>query len=189
METKPLKGFEAFYTIREDGLITSLSRVHETRGRFGMMTRKCGGKILKSHLEKGYEVVELNANRIIKKALVHRLVYSTFIGDLVEGMVIHHKDKNKTNNHVSNLEQCNYIEHNNIHAHPPWNKGIKNPQKMIENARKKRLEYYIPLFKKTHDLRKDGKSNKEISLILNISERTVTDRIKRYKELTSESNR
>ena len=148
------------------------------------MIRKCGGKNLKTHISsRRYTMTELNTDKKIKKVLVHRAVYETFIGDLIPGFLVHHKDEDKNNNHYSNLAQIDYIEHNNIHSHPAWNKGIKNPAAMVENAQKSRLQHYIPLFKETFELRQQGKSNIEIAKILNISDRTVIDRIKRYKEI------
>lgn len=185
MEIRPLKGFENFYTVNEEGDIFSLPRTHETIGRFGPMIRKCGGKALKTHLNGSYKVVELNVNRKAKKFLIHRLVYSTFVGDLIKGLAVHHKDGNKTNNHFSNLEQVNYTVHNNIHSHEPWNKGITRDREFVDRCQAARLKHFLPLFKETYLLKKDGLTNPEIAKILNISERTVMDRIKRYKELNN----
>jgi len=36
--------------------------------------------------------------------LVHRIVWETFVGEIPEGLQINHKDGNKLNNHLSNLE-------------------------------------------------------------------------------------
>lgn len=55
----------------------------------------------------------LNGEKIHKKA--HRLVAELFIENKESLPVINHKDGNKLNNHVSNLEWCTY-EHNNHHA-------------------------------------------------------------------------
>lgn len=35
---------------------------------------------------------------------LHRLIYETFIGDIPQGMQINHKDENKMNNDIENLE-------------------------------------------------------------------------------------
>jgi len=185
MEWKPLKNYEKYYEISEFGDIRSFERTHETNNRFGKMIRKCGGKPMKIHSDKRYLFVELNTDKKVKKVLIHRMVYSTFVDDLKKGMVVHHKDENKTNNHYSNLEQIDYNLHNNIHSHIPWNKGIKNPDTMIENARIARLSHFKPIFKETYDLKNSGKTNKEVAIFLNISERTVIDRIKRHRELNN----
>lgn len=46
--------------------------------------------------------------------LLHRLVASTFIGD-IEGKTVNHKDGNTLNNAIDNLEIVTQLE-NNIHA-------------------------------------------------------------------------
>jgi hypothetical protein len=53
------------------------------------------------------------------------LVYENFIGDIDKNKIIHHKDGNKENNHISNLIQIDFFEHNNIHKREAWNKGLK----------------------------------------------------------------
>ncbi len=39
-----------------------------------------------------------------KHALVHRLVYLAHVGDIPDGLQVNHKDENKKNNRVENLE-------------------------------------------------------------------------------------
>lgn len=51
------------------------------------------------------------------KKLLHRLIYEDFWGvKLPKGIVIHHKDENKTNNCILNLEALNDKEHRSIHS-------------------------------------------------------------------------
>lgn len=54
----------------------------------------------------------------VKKELLHRLVYECFYGEIIPpGKLIHHKDKNKLNNHPSNLECISYKEHKEYHSY------------------------------------------------------------------------
>lgn len=46
---------------------------------------------------------------------VARMVYECFYGPIPEGMIVHHKDENKLNNHHSNLELQTVTEHNQEH--------------------------------------------------------------------------
>lgn len=58
-------------------------------------------KIIKKHTHSaGYIVFSLAGE--LKYS--HRLVYETYKGKIPEGMEVHHKDHDKTNNHVDNLE-------------------------------------------------------------------------------------
>ena len=53
---------------------------------------------------KGYYTVQLSWNSKYKNYLVHRLVWEAFNGPIPKGMQINHKDENKRNNCLTNLE-------------------------------------------------------------------------------------
>ena len=64
-------------------------------------------KILKAGNICGYECVNLWKDSKGKNFLIHRLVAHTFLSEsYFENAQVNHKDENKTNNHVSNLEWC-----------------------------------------------------------------------------------
>ena len=64
----------------------------------------------------GHCLVDLfNVNHKGKKFLVHQLVLKAFVGPKPEGMVCNHKDGNKKNNCIDNLEYCTQ-QYNNQHA-------------------------------------------------------------------------
>lgn len=55
--------------------------------------------------ERGYKQVDVCNDEGIKKHMrVHRLVYMAHKGAILEGMQINHKDENKANNCIDNLE-------------------------------------------------------------------------------------
>ena len=63
------------------------------------------GKILKTFInDKGYEIVSLSKNGKQKNERVHRLVATAFIPNEKNKPHINHKDGNKLNNRVENLE-------------------------------------------------------------------------------------
>lgn len=47
--------------------------------------------------------------------MVHRLVWIENKGEILEGYIIHHKDGNKKNNNIDNLECISRREHTIIH--------------------------------------------------------------------------
>lgn len=63
--------------------------------------------------------------------LMHRFIYEELVGDIPDGYVIHHKDLDKSNNDLSNLEMMTSSEHKALHARlnnprPDWT-GDTNP--------------------------------------------------------------
>lgn len=63
----------------------------------------------------GYCRIGLWKDLNVKKFFVHRLVAIAFIPNLENKPVVNHKDGNKTNNHISNLEWVT-IKENNKHS-------------------------------------------------------------------------
>ena len=57
---------------------------------------------------KGYLVVLLSNNKYIKQFYLHRLVAQAFLPNPNNYPIINHKDENKLNNNVENLEWCSY---------------------------------------------------------------------------------
>ena len=55
--------------------------------------------------ERGYKQVDVYNDMGVKKHMkVHRLVYMAHIGAIPNGLQVNHKDENKTNNCIDNLE-------------------------------------------------------------------------------------
>ena len=46
---------------------------------------------------------------------LHRVVWKYCIGDIPKGMHVHHRDENKANNHISNLQLLTPAEHKALH--------------------------------------------------------------------------
>lgn len=120
---KDIKGFEGRYSITKDGKVWSMPR----RGRTG--------KYLKQRVINGYKVVHLSiAKTNGKHRKVHRLVAEAFVPNPQNKAQVNHKDGNKLNNSVANLEWCTPKE-NVQHA---IRKGIK-PSLAGENNIKVKL--------------------------------------------------
>lgn len=95
---KDIPGYEGLYQVSDCGNVRSLNWRN---------TGIVKNLYLKPH-NKGYLQVELVKNRKKKMLTVHRLVAATFIPNPDNLPVINHKDENKSNNRVDNLEWCTF---------------------------------------------------------------------------------
>ena len=97
---------------------------------FGKVRNKNTGRILKQACsEGGYKHVGLfSSNKIRKTPAVHRLVALSFLENPENKPHVNHKDKNRSNNHLDNLEWCTALE-NNLH------KCLTLEQKTNQNLR------------------------------------------------------
>jgi hypothetical protein len=73
-------------------------------------------KFIKPHIENGYYRIRLYIDGKAKTFKLHRLIGECFIEKPDGKNQINHKDCNKLNNDVSNLEWCNNSE-NQLHAY------------------------------------------------------------------------
>ena len=95
---KPVVGYEGLYEVSNWGRVKSL--------KFGKE------KILKQSIRHGYYSVGLSKNGIVKTYQVHRLVAEAFIDNTDNLTQVNHKDENKLNNNVDNLEWCSVLYNN-----------------------------------------------------------------------------
>ena len=81
------------------------------------------GKPLMGHVDRcGYKQILLSENGKTRNYLAHRLIAQTFIPNPDNLPFVNHKDGNKLNNAVSNLEWCTRSE-NAIHS---FRTGLQN---------------------------------------------------------------
>lgn len=90
---KDIKGYEGLYQVSNWGRIKSI--------RFGKerIMKLCPDRY-------GYLYIVLYKNNIKKAYRVHRLVAEAFIDNTDNLPCVNHKDENKQNNNVENLEWC-----------------------------------------------------------------------------------
>ena len=97
---KDIPEFKGFYQVSNIGRVKSLDRV-DSNGRKRPM------KILQLNPDSdGYLIVGLHKNGKCKTAKIHRLVAEAFIQNPNRYKEVNHKDENKKNNSVENLEWC-----------------------------------------------------------------------------------
>lgn len=97
---KDIEGLEGCYQISNFGRVKSLERVAENG-------RKVHERILKTRVnKKGYEYVCVQKNKKRIAIKIHREVSKAFLPNPYNYLEVNHKDENKLNNHVNNLEWC-----------------------------------------------------------------------------------
>lgn len=113
-EWRPVVGFEGLYEVSSLGNVKSL----------------CAGRWKSTMMRKpvpdvhGYQTVNLKKDGKYKNVKIHRLVAMAFLDNPNEWPEVNHKDEDKTNNRVENLEWCtrqynqNYNDHQKIYYKP-----------------------------------------------------------------------
>lgn len=102
----------------------------------------------------GYYVVNLKIDNKYKTYNVHRLVALHFISNPNNLPIVNHKDENKLNNKVENLEWCDYEYSVNYGT-----RGIRSGKTMINNKEKSKV---ILQYSKNNVLIKEFPSSNEI---------------------------
>ena len=115
---KPVVGYEGKYEVSNMGRVKSLKYY----GWYQI-------KILKPiKTQNGYLRVHLAKNGIFHKTSIHRIVAEAFIPNPDNLPLINHKNEDKTDNRVENLEWCSWKYNNNY--------GTRN--KRLSESQKKR---------------------------------------------------
>jgi hypothetical protein len=100
-EWASIEGFEEAYQVSNYGRVKSLERYV-----YGKSKRKHNERIIKlmQNTSHGYPMVSLCLNGIKKSFLVHKLVAKSFLPLNSSRTYVNHKDGDKKNCHISNLE-------------------------------------------------------------------------------------
>lgn len=111
---KDVQGYEDKYQVSNLGRVRSKRRIVD-RGKYGLLTVPARYMTLRQK-GNGYLIVGLYSHNKSKNAYVHRLVAKAFIPNPQQLPTVNHKNGDKTNNTVSNLEWASYSA-NNYHAY------------------------------------------------------------------------
>lgn len=139
---KSVKKFEGLYEVSNFGNVRSVDRVIVDHNNNRCLHYK--GKLLKPlNNGNGYLIVQLrkNGKRYVK--YIHRIVAETFIGKIGDND-INHKDFNRSNNCVTNLEICTRKENINYSIIHDKYKNVK--KYTAENKIKKSKNLIYKLF-------------------------------------------
>lgn len=109
----PIKGYEGLYEVSNHGSVKALAKVINMPLGHGVKTFP--ETIMKPNIGKGYLRVPLSKRGKKRLIFVHRLVATAFIPNPENKATVNHKDGNKANNNVDNLEWAT-IQENTAHA-------------------------------------------------------------------------
>jgi hypothetical protein len=114
---KDISDYEGFYQVSSQGRVKSIDRIVGSNSR----KKALRSTILKPALStSGYLCVSLWKDNKGATKSIHGLVALAFLGVCPDGCNVNHKDGNKLNNHIENLEYCTFAQ-NSQHA---YNAGI-----------------------------------------------------------------
>ena len=143
---KPVVGYEGLYEISNMGRVKSIKFNKE--------------KILSLQKDKyGYLRSGLRKMGKLKNCFVHRLVAEAFIPNPNNLPIVNHKDENKQNNCVENLEWCT-VKYNNSYGSAIF-------------KRKEKLKKTIVQYTLTNTPIKEWRSAKDIEIELGLSHQLI----------------
>lgn len=158
---KDIEGYENSYQISNLGRVKSLGNKSNHKKEI----------ILKQCIIMGYKCVGLTKNSKMTIKKVHRLVANAFISNTYNKQQVNHKDGNKFNNCVNNLEWCTAKE-NSIHA---VKNGLRKALKGEDNPRSKK----VVMLDKNNNFIKTYNSLREIERETNLPHSNIVSSIKR----------
>lgn len=163
---KDVKDYEGLYQVSNLGRVKSLDH-YDSLGRLRI------GKILKPQFDgKGHYLhVGLYKDGCYKPKDIHRLVAETFISNPDDLPQVNHKDEDKQNNVVTNLEWCTHLYNNTYGSKANASKGEKNGLARLTKDDVYNIRNEYVLGSKTNGLKalseKYGISQSHLSHILN----------------------
>lgn len=156
---KAVPGYFGHYEVSNHGNVRSIDKLVN----FWLGQRMVKGRnLIDWVLPCGYKCVALCRDGGKSSQYVHRLVASAFIDKYDESLVVNHKDGNKLNNHVENLEWISQSA-NLVHA---LRTGLRNSQKGEASVHAKLKESDVLQIR---DMANNGVEHIDIARMFNIS--------------------
>ena len=150
---KDIAGFEEYYQVSNLGRVRSKDRIIATS--VNSYLKK--GRVLKLHYDNKHPYLSfaLHVENTNKTCMVHRIVAETFIPNPKGLPCVNHKDEDKRNNNVSNLEWCDY-SYNATYKGARYRNVINRTKNGSKNSERPVLMFnlngdFIKEFRSTYD--------------------------------------
>lgn len=127
---RPVHGYEGHYVVDQFGRVYGVDRAATVLDNGRIYEKPIAGKQMKQSLHtKGYKTVTLTKDGKTKTVYVHRIVAEAFIDNPDNLPMVNHKDEDKTNNFVENLEWCS-ASYNRTYG-----KGVEKQAKQLRGKK------------------------------------------------------
>lgn len=132
---KAVKGYEGYYEVDQFGRVFGLDRTITVVDGERTYEKPIAGRQLKQSMhDKGYKTVSLTKDGQTKQMFVHRIVAEAFLPNPENLPMVNHKDEDKTNNFLENLEWCtaayNRTYGNAVERHAKKIRGRKSEKRI-----------------------------------------------------------
>ena len=157
---KPIKDYEGYYEVDQFGRVFSVERTVTVNDNGRVYEKPVKARQLKQWTHNnGYKMVSLTKDGKTISYYVHRLVAEAFIDNPNGYPMINHKDEDKTNNFIDNLEWCTN-EYNVTYgtARERQAEALRG-RKMSEETKKKISDANKATWRKNHGERRADDSN------------------------------
>lgn len=177
-EWRPVPNYNDYYEVSNYGRVYSIERIVKSKAGWSKVVKPRMMRCVMNGY--GYWVVTLTRDSVGYFVGIHILVGRAFLSNPLNLPQINHKDENKQNNIVRNLEWCNALYNNNYGTR---NIRLKETQLNDENKSLPVLQYTMK-----NELVREYPSIAEASRLLGISERSISCVCKRKKNCFSALN-
>ena len=164
-EWRPVVGYEGIYEISSLGRVRNLATRQGTTA--GLILRQSPNGI-------GYASLSLTRDGISITYRVHALVLAAFVGIPPEGCEANHRDRNKMNARLDNLEYVSHLEN----VHHAMHTGLRRKtQKGTQNPAAKLSEMQIG---EIRDSASAGLSYRDLSIRYGVAKSQIARIVRRH---------